>query len=516
MSDFFKSLPLISVDVLVPFTKTGQAIGRIDRDLPPALYKALQTNGVRLMCLNGGSEGTWFSWCSTKKDWIVGDYSDVVSWIKELSIQQRLYWRDNSGTGISVPIRLSEADVTSIAKWLSTTPLLYKKDAMTRFQRSPWSRWNDLCVKVDDNLQVVCEPVKPDHFYKVSIGVDWYQTYKDDQLLNGFLGDMCTPSSDSGLSSDEIYDLENWRRDCILYFCGALILRKPCFALGLISEPGRGKGTLLKLIESLIPDKSVKSYISLHRLDDISNMEALCRSSLNVEYDEVTKYSVSAKSTAELKKIVLGEPCQVRKLYANSYNIEPRVAMLLASNKEPKFETEDEAIFDRFIFIEVGQNIGNMRTNGEGNINLSRDLTTDARRKTFAIMAVQKWIEITAKGIDLRSSVWAQKARQKSAMGSTGATQFLADYYSQSEGAVIGLNEVYSHFTSVTPVTYQVTIKAFAEKLKGLGVRVDKYTSRKAEYAHLRGKPCIFGWEKNTESYDSLGSEIMTALSTMN
>jgi energy-coupling factor transporter ATP-binding protein EcfA2 len=363
---------------------------------------------------------------------------------------------------------------------------------------------------------MICEPVSPDHYYKVSIGVDWYQTYKDDQLLNNYLYDMCTPSVDSGLSVDEMTELTDWRLDCILYFCGAMILRKECFALGIIGEPGRGKGTLLKLIESLIPDKSVKSYISLHRLEDNSYLEALCRSSLNVEYDEVTKCSVSAKSTAELKKIVLGEPCQVRKLYANTYNIEPRVAMCLAANKEPKFETEDEAIFDRFIFLDVGENIGNKRTNGEGNPNLGRDLTLPKRRQTFAIMAVQKWIEITSKGIDLRASSWAKKARQKSAMNSTGATQFLAEHYRQSEGAVVSLAEVYSHFTSVTPVTYQVTIKSFAEKLKGLGVRVDKYTSRKSEYANLRGRPCIFGWSKNTESYDSLGSEIMTALSTMN
>lgn len=365
-----------------------------------------------------------------------------------------------------------------------------------------WTRFGSELISMDRQGTIQRKPVTADMDHLLSFDFDFNWTVEDrtsDEMdrIKGFLNDLVSPAIDDDATAEEIEladALRMSRLRALKHWIGAMAVRHRLpWAMGLIGPAGRGKGTLLNALQSVIPSYARTPY-ELHGVDDETRVAHLATSAVNICLEN-SWARVDATATARLKSIILGESVAGRHLYGRRFEVRPNVAFAFSANNEPTFVTDDDAIFERFLFIDCGANIGeSFRANGKGDPGLGAWIEENI--KYLILDSIRSYQADLVEGYNPFRDPNMKKRRAESAQASRSEMLFVDQEMIKDPEAVTLVKhalQAYNAWMGDAHKGQQLSQAKFAATLRGFGVRAEK--SGKKVY---RNELVIYGYKLNS------------------
>jgi putative DNA primase/helicase len=121
-------------------------------------------------------------------------------------------------------------------------------------------------------------------------------------------------------------------------------------ALLLIGPGGDGKGTILKVLQSLLGEINVAN-VSMGGLEDQFHRVMLVDKLLNV----TTEVEAGLLQSDIFKAIVSGEAVSAAYKHKNAFNFQPVCKMAFSANKHPNIQDTSDGLYRRLLIIEMAQ-----------------------------------------------------------------------------------------------------------------------------------------------------------------
>lgn len=191
------------------------------------------------------------------------------------------------------------------------------------------------------------------------LSIQFRQNDPDNRATFGYSFAFQTGATQGGAFEEFLHEIFDGapdkldRIECLQQYCGACLMGiapKMNKALLLHGPPGTGKGTLLSIIASLMPDGACS--VQPKDWDDPQMLAELAGRRLNVinelSYDDLSDANA-------VKRIVSGDLVTAKVVYSPPFSFSPECGHIITANEDqlPSVRNADQAFWDRWLAIPV-------------------------------------------------------------------------------------------------------------------------------------------------------------------
>ena len=236
-------------------------------------------------------------------------------------------------------------------------------------------------------------------------------------------------------------------REAVQMYAGYCLMagdhRYNCFMLLYDAQGGTGKGTLLKVLKTMLGEKNV-SAVRFSDIGERFQIAGLANSMLNIDEDmaAISTADASDKTEGLLKQLTSGDLLSFERKGIDAYFGRASCQLLFVSNTLPAIRDRSGALLDRFRIVHFNQRF---RGTEKQNPRLSEELTTPEELQGVLLWALMGWGKLRKLPLfpDSEESKALKRELQETCQPEV---EFIRETFMEMMNAFVGTKDAYDRY----------------------------------------------------------------------